>query len=94
MQTQYEKKDDSTLVVTTVVPEQVIPETELPSVEYDYDALLKQKESLQAHWDDELRLLTEKVAAINVERQTDMDEVDALIAKAKELGITSKEVVP
>jgi hypothetical protein len=85
------KVDDNTIAVTretAVVPE--VPAQDLEPVLYTYDWLLSQKDAIQKQWDGQLSDKQTEIDKINSDRQAEMDEIDALIAGADKLAVTSK----
>jgi hypothetical protein len=93
METKYTKKDYSTLVVTEVIPEKVIPAVTKEPVEYDYTFLKQQKVDIQKQWDEMIAQKNKEIDEINSARQKEMDFVDEMITKADELGVVAKEEV-
>jgi hypothetical protein len=93
METKYTKKDYSTLVVTEVIPEKVIPAVIKEPVEYDYTFLKQQKVDIQKQWDEMIAQKNKEIDEINSARQKEMDFVDEMITKADELGVIAKEEV-
>ena len=81
------KVDEQTIRVTKTIPEQIIAE-KVEERTYDIEYLVKQREQIQKDYDRD--------AATLALRQAELDEVDALIAQAKEVGVEPiiiKEVV-
>jgi 5-enolpyruvylshikimate-3-phosphate synthase len=87
METKYSIKNYSTLVVEEVIPEKVIPAEVKEAKEYDYTFLIKQKADIQKQWDEMIAQKNKEIEEINAARQKEMDFVDAMIAKADELGV-------
>jgi hypothetical protein len=87
METKAFKVDEQTIRVTKTIPEQIIAE-KVEERTYDIEYLVKQREQIQKDYDRD--------AATLALRQAELDEVDALIAQAKEVGVEPiiiKEVV-
>ena len=72
------KIDEQTVRITKTIPEQVIAE-KVEVQEYDIKFLILQREQIQKDYDRD--------AATLALRQAELDEVDALIAQAKEVGV-------
>lgn len=92
METQYIKKDYSTLIVKEVVPQQIIPEQIKEDKEYSYNFLIKQKEDIQKQWDEQVAQKNKEIEDINIARQKELDEVKELLFKCEEVGITGEVV--
>lgn len=92
METQYIKKDYSTLIVKEVVPQQIIPEQIKEDKEYSYNFLIKQKEDIQKQWDEQVAQKNKEIEDINIARQKELDEVKELLFKCEEVGITGEVI--
>jgi len=95
METKYIKVDNHTIRFIEVQPQEIIPENVLPAVEYEYSFLLKQKDSIQNQWDEQLAQKNKEIEDINVLREAEKVRIDNLILEAKKLGIVDKvDAVP
>lgn len=90
METIYTKKDESTIIVQEVKPEEIILEEILPEKEYDYVFLLKQKENIQKQWDEQIEQKNKEILEINERQSKEKIFVEKLILEANKLGIVAK----
>lgn len=90
METTYTKVDNHTISVIEVKPQEIIHEKVLPAKEYEYSFLLKQRDSIQNQWDEQLAQKNKEIEEINTNRGAEKEKVDNLISEAKKLGIVDK----